>query len=247
MNKEIVRAWIAVLLLFSSPVFSSEESERVQIIDPYIELHTGPGSGFPIFFVAKRGEWIDILIRRTTWFKVRIPEGKEGWVDRSQLEDTLTAAGEVTRFKDVGLGDFSQRRWEMALSGGQYDGATLVSFSTGFMLTSHLTGEIALSQAIGNFSTNWLADVNLLAQPFPRWRFSLFITIGVGAVRTEPKATIVQTADRSDAQAHSGVGIRGYMTRRFVFRVEYGSYVVFSSDDNNEDPEAWKIGFSVFF
>lgn len=247
MSNGLIFGWLILSLLAISPIHAADQLERVQIIDPFIELHTGPGDGFPIFFVSKRGDWIDILIRRTSWFKVRIPEGKEGWVDRTQLEETLTAAGEATRFRDVGVGDFTSRRWEMGLTGGQYDGATLISFNTGYMLTSHLTVEGVLSQAIGNFSTNWLADIDLLAQPFPRWRFSPFVTIGVGGILTEPKPTIVQTSDSSDAQAHAGAGIRGYVTRRFVFRAEYGNYVIFSSDDNNEDPEAWKIGFSVFF
>ncbi len=65
----------------------------MQITDPYIELRTGPGRGYPVFFVAGRDEWIEILLRQTDWFKVRTANGQEGWVNRAQLETTLTEAG----------------------------------------------------------------------------------------------------------------------------------------------------------
>ena len=29
--------------------------ERVQVTDPFVELRTGPGRGFPVFFVAAKG------------------------------------------------------------------------------------------------------------------------------------------------------------------------------------------------
>ena len=61
-------------------------AEKVQITDPYIELRTGPGRGYPVFHVAPRADWIELLMRHTDWFKVRTADGREGWVNRQQLE-----------------------------------------------------------------------------------------------------------------------------------------------------------------
>ena len=73
--------------------------------DPYIELHTGPGRGFPIFHVVDRNDWVEIIKRKTDWFKVRTSNDKTGWVERSQMERTLTEAGRFKSFRDVLIND----------------------------------------------------------------------------------------------------------------------------------------------
>ncbi len=57
----------------------------VRIAEPYIELHTGPGRGFPVFHVVDRGELVEVIKRRTDWFKLRTAKGKEGWAKRSAM------------------------------------------------------------------------------------------------------------------------------------------------------------------
>ena len=103
-------------LLLASAVtaawWKDENYQRVQVADPYIELHTAPGRGYPIFHVVERGQSVEILKRKTDWFKVRTPRGKEGWVDRAQIERTLTEGGAEKTFRDVLAEDFLSRRCE---------------------------------------------------------------------------------------------------------------------------------------
>ena len=61
------------------------------------------------------------------------------------------------------------------------------------------------------------------------------------------KSTIVEAPDRTDDIGHVGAGFRIYATRRFLLRAEYKSYVVFTSRDENEEIEEWKVGFAFFF
>ena len=44
-----------------------------------------------------------------------------------------------------------------------------------------------------------------------------------------------------------GLGLRTYLSRRFLLRAEYKSYVVFTSRDDNEEVDEWKAGFTFFF
>ena len=74
---------------------------EVVVSDPYIDLHTGPGRGYPIFYVAAQGDRITILKEQTEWYKIRTPRGKEGWVNVSQMSSTLDLDGAAHRFPTV--------------------------------------------------------------------------------------------------------------------------------------------------
>jgi len=244
---------IIFLLLLLGPwlladfAYSKSKYQEVKIADPYIELHTGPGSGHPIFHVEDRGKWIEIIIRKTDWFKVRTEKGKVGWVNRDQLEQTLTPDGEKKQFEDIKIHSFTDRRWELGALGGDFDGANVFSGYVGYGFTPNISSELTVSQVLGDFSDSWLATLSLLGHPFPDWRLSPFFTLGGGVIKTEPNVTLVQTKDRTDATAHVGVGARIYLSRRFIFRAEYKNYVVFSSKDDNEEIQEWKAGIAIFF
>jgi opacity protein-like surface antigen len=81
----------------------------------------------------------------------------------------------------------------------------------------------------------------------PEARWSPFLTLGVGLVHTQPKATLVATADRTEQSAYVGGGIRFYLTRRFFLRAEYKAHVIFTKRNQNEDEDEWKAGFAFFF
>jgi Bacterial SH3 domain len=239
---------VLALAQFSIAAAAGEERhQEVWIEEPYIELHTGPGRGFPIFFVAERGDRVALLKRRTEWYKVRAPRGQEGWVHREQLATTLKLDGEPFEEPALGLGDYSDRRWEVGALYGDFGGANVVSTYGAYSFTQNLSAELWFSQVLGRFSDSTLVTANIVHLMYPDWRASPFFTLGAGTIHTEPKATLVATVDRSDTLAHAGVGVRTYLTRRFVFRAEYKTYVVFTSRDDNEETREWKAGFSFFF
>jgi hypothetical protein len=76
---------------------------------------------------------------------------------------------------------------------------------------------------------------------------SPFFTIGTGIIQIEPKATLVQPLDRRDQTAYVGGGLRFYLGRRFFIRGEYKSHMLFTSRDENEEIDEWKIGLAFFF
>ena len=98
---------------------------EVTIADPFIELHTGPGGGYPVFYVAERGEQIALVMRRTEWFKVRMERGQEGWVHFEQLTTTLNPDGEPFDLPELGFSDYEARRWEVGALYGDFGGANV--------------------------------------------------------------------------------------------------------------------------
>ncbi len=223
------------------------EYRTVSVADPYLEMHTGPGRGYPVFYVVDRGDDIEIIMRRTDWFQVRAADGTEGWVDRAQMERTLQPAGSQIAFAEADLQDFTDSTWELGVLTGDFGGANIVSLFGGYSVNPNVSIEVWGSQILGNFSNGWMGSVNLTHEAWPDWRVSPFFTLGTGVIHTEPKSTIIQGEDRTDQVAHAGAGFRVYATRRFILRAEFKSYVVFTSRDDNEEVEEWKVGFAFFF
>jgi len=219
----------------------------VAVADPYLEMHTGPARGYPVFHVVDRGESVEIIKQRTDWFLVRDADGDEGWVDQAQMELTLNPDGSEVDFQRANLEDFTNSKWEIGALAGDFGGANIVSLYGAYSLNPHVSLEAWGSQILGNFSNGWMASVNVVHETWPDWRVSPFFTLGAGYIRTEPKSTIIQGEDRNDQIGHAGAGFRVYMTRRFVFRAEYKTYVVFTSRNDNEEVEEWKVGFAFFF
>ncbi len=249
MKKGLTLALATIVLACALPgvAAAAKEYRRVAVADPYLEMHTGPGRGYPKFHIVDRGETVEILKQRTTWFLVRDADGDEGWVDQAQMQQTLKPDGSQTTFESAQQEDFTNARWEMGVLAGDFGGANVVSIYGGYSLNPYLSLELWGSQILGNFSNGWTGSVNIVHEAFPDWRVSPFMTLGAGAIRTEPKSTIVQGDDRTDQIGHVGGGFRIYATRRFLLRAEYKSYVVFTSRDDNEEVEEWKVGFAFFF
>ncbi len=233
--------------LIFGQALGAEEEQQVEIADPFIELHTGPGRGYPVFYVVERGQTIAVLKRKTDWFKVRTSRGKEGWVHANQLTKTLTLDGEPVDVPILTREDYDKRDWEIALFGGDFDGANVISLAAGYNFTKNLSAELNYSKILGRFSSLSMYGVSILHQPFPEWRYSPYFTLGTGNVEIQPSATLVQPSDRNEEYTNVGLGMRVYLSRRFMFRAEYKKYVVFTNRDENEDIKEWKIGFAFFF
>ena len=248
--KSALAACLCVVVLLISPAVPLEAADdyrSVAVADPYLELHTGPGRGYPVFHVIDRGESVDVIKQRTGWFLVRAANGKEGWVDREQMELTLQRDGEQFSLRRATIEDFTNARWETGILAGDFGGANSISVYGSYSLNPNVSVELWGTQILGNVSNGWMASANIVHEAFPEWRVSPFFTLGAGYIHTEPKSTIVLPEDRDDQIGHVGAGFRIYVSRRFLLRAEYKSYVVFTSRDENEEIEEWKAGFAFFF
>ncbi len=237
---------LLISLCLSGAVYG-KGGRTVVLADPYIELHTGPGAGYPIFHVADRGEQLIVSKRRTDWFKVRTEDGKQGWVNADQLMRTLDLDGEETKIAMPGRGEYLERNTEVGFQVGDFDGANSISAYVAYLFNENLSAELWGSHLSGDFSSGWMANINLVHQPYPSWFVSPYFVLGTGFVTIEPKATLVQSESRTDQEAHVGFGLRTYLSERFLLRAEYRSYVVFTQRDSNEEVDEWKAGFAFFF
>jgi uncharacterized protein YraI len=226
---------------------SATGDERLQIADPYLELRTGPGRGYPIFFVAQRDDWIQVEVRYTDWYRVRTDGGKVGWASRQQLETTLTAGGIRKSFRDIMLDDFLSRRVQLGAAWGHFKGEPMLKVYTSYRLSETLSVEGTIGQVQGVFSGTNLWHLNLNAEPWADRRFSPFVGIGVGKFTNYPNLSLVGAATTNAKLANAVIGVRYYLTERFVLRADYSLYTVFVNDAQTNEYRAWTAGVSFFF
>ena len=236
------------LLIFLATITAAwAEGPSVTVADPFLELRTGPGRGFPVFHVVERGETVRVDAGRTDWFQVVDADGREGWVHKAQMAETLLPAGLKLEIDDPAREDFGTHRREAGLLLGDYGGANVVTVYGAWAFNEHLAAELALSHILGNFSDGQYVTIGVTHVPLPEWRIQPFLSIGTGVIRIEPEGTLVGSDIRTDQVAYAGIGVRAYMARRFIVRGEVREYVVFTDRDENEEDVEWKIGFAFFF
>jgi uncharacterized protein YgiM (DUF1202 family) len=246
MCTRVLIALFAALVLMA-PAYAKPDLLQVVVADPYIEMRTGPGRGYPIFHVADRGAQIEVVKKRTDWYEVRTDRGISGWVNEEQLARTLETTGEPVSIEAPGWSEFSNRHWETTLSFGDFDGASSIALTGGYRFTPNLAVELMAADLSGDYSDGWLGTVRLVHTPFPDWRISPYFLLGTGVLHVSPRASLVSTEDRTDQVAQAGVGVRAWLTRQFMFRAEYSGYVAFTSRDDNEGVDAWQAGIAFFF
>ena len=246
--RHLALAGLLLLASLCAPARSSaREYLQLFVTEPYLELHTGPGRGYPVFHVVPRDASVDVLFRRTDWFKVRTERGVEGWASQSDMLKTVLADGSPFRFPLGDRAGFTAHRWEMGIFAGEYGAATLISGYGALSLNSQLQIEAAVGNFLGKFTNGVTGDIGLAHIILPEARLSPFLTLGVGLVYTQPKATLVQPSDRTEQSAYVGGGLRYYLTRRFFLRAEYKAHWIFTRRNVNEEADEWKLGFAFFY
>jgi len=225
----------------------SKKSELVQIAEPYIELRTGPGRGYPIFFVAPRNEWVEIELRHTDWFRIRTEDDKVGWVSRQQLESTLTAAGGTKTFRDVLLDDYLTRRVQLGASWGHFKSEPMLKIWTNYRLSDTLSIEGTFGQVQGVFSGTNLWHLDLMIEPWSDKRLSPFFAVGLGKFKNFPNLSLIGATTTDAKLGAARLGARYYISERFVLSADYAFYTAFLNDQRSAEYRAWTAGLSFFF
>ncbi|MFT5398818.1 MAG: hypothetical protein ACI9LO_000236 [Planctomycetota bacterium] len=250
LKRVLLATLFPVLLIAYQPLLAASPKQQVTIADPFIEIHTGPGLGYPLFYVIDRGATVTIIRRRTDWFQIESEDGRTGWAKREQMQQTLLPGGEKLTLQSLTEDDFIQRQWMLGISAGELKAAPVFTIFGSRAFTENLSFEMAYGQSIGRISSSKFWKVNLLMQPLPNPAFSPFFTLGLGKINVEPGSSLIVPGETNNSFAQVGVGIQRYISRSFLLRFEANEYVVLSAsttNDSNEEVNEWKFGFAVFF
>jgi uncharacterized protein YgiM (DUF1202 family) len=240
--------WIVLFLLLAALTATAPaRAEKLIVADPFLEMRTGPGRGYPVFNVASRAERVEVLLRFTDWYKVRAENGREGWVHREQLERTLTDAGSQKSFRDVLVDDYLRRKLEFGASWGQFKSEPMLKVWSAYRLGDVFSVEGTIGQVQGVFSGTDFWHFNLNAEPFPDLRLSPFFGVGFGKFRNVPNASLVGVVTTNAKLADASLGVRWYITDRFVARFDATQYTAYVSERRTSEFTAVTAGLSFFF
>ncbi|WP_156496717.1 SH3 domain-containing protein, partial [Alcanivorax sp. HI0083] len=88
---------------------------RVKVAEPFVEIHSGPGRGYPVFHVVERDAPLTLEYRRAGWIKVSTVRGRVGWVPRDALLATLDGSEQTPEMKNLGQEAFQGGHWQASV------------------------------------------------------------------------------------------------------------------------------------
>jgi len=245
-----MRRLLGLILLLQTLHSGSAQAAKQPLLQlvvtaPYLEMHSGPGRGFPVTYVIGRDEIVTVLFSRTDWYKVRAANGEEGWARRADLAITRLADGEPAPIPPYP--DFASHHWEIGAGYGVYNRQNLVTGYVDYAITESIDAEAVLQQALGTLDNRVIGTIGLRHTFIPEWKwFSPTAGLGGGyqhIVDKVPPAPL----ENNNEMAYVSLGARGFITRRFMWRADWRHYDVFNHLNVYEDLEEWKVGFAVFF
>ena len=94
---------------------------------------------------------------------------------------------------------------------------------------------------------NMPPNANVVSEPWSDQRVSPFFSIGLGKFKNIPNPSLVGAAPTDAQLANASLGVRYYLTERFVLRGDYTFYTAFVSDTRSLEYRAVTAGLSITF
>ena len=219
----------------------------VTVEEPYIEMHTGPGRGYPVFNVVEQGNTVEILKRKTNWYKIKSVDGKTGWTNAAQLAHTMKPTGVPVNLPEVSRGDYLKSHWRVGFTGGSLEGASTFSVTAGYRpFNWGAELEIEGGKIFDESVTSDYYGVNLLLEPMTDWLLTPYVSVGAGKLSLNDRQKVVVDDSGSPSYVSFGAGASYYVVSNLVVRGGYRSYSI-STDGDRTWLNAWVIGLGLFF
>jgi SH3-like domain-containing protein len=233
----------ALLLLAPVPALPADETDgqnttRISITAPFVDIHAGPGRGFPVDHSVLRGEVLDVQERHTDWYRVRTTRGAQGWVHRLALtspDGRLPPEAPVEASDTLAI---------VNLSLGSFDGLNSVEASAEASVMAGLSVGGALLNG-GDMDRDVRLYSLTVRQYFePMGRVTPWAGAGAGKLSLQDEAT---GSSESLTLPHVAAGIDIGWLERTRLRLEYRHHIPNSSNEDIQESDEWKAGIAVYY
>ena len=217
------------------------------VVEPFLELHTGPGRGYPVFYIAEKGELISLVKQRTDWFQVRLPNGQVGWAQRLEVEKTLRASGHRKRLTEKLYDDWISKRLSLGWAAGTFAGDPALFVRAMYDMTDHLGLEGNIASSSGDLGSTDLYYLGLVVTPWGNPWFSISGTLGAGWVHVDPESLLVDASSDVFPEAHAGIGFKLHLFRDLFVRGDFRNYSLFMDSNRTREFQGYSLGVSFQF
>ena len=242
----LVGLWL-LAVVFTAGAATPPAEINLTVAEPYAELHTGPGRGFPVFDVAKRNTRLTLFYRQTDWFKVKTDDGKIGWVLRADIEQSLAAVSFAKTTRDQLVDQYLRERVDIGLAAGTFDGDLVLTMRARYAWRPTFAGELSLAQISATYNTSYVYSAQLITQPRSFGRVTPFLAFGVGWLNDTPRATLLDRNDTWSPTGIVGIGVQYQLTPKVSLRADYHNYTVFVDNNRTLDFNEYNAGFAFLF
>jgi hypothetical protein len=236
---------VLVLLCHVEMVFAS--TVQVTVVDEFIEMHTGPGRGFPIVNVAEKGQQLQVLKSKTNWYKVKTHRNKLGWVDASALSRTRIGSKPKVTFARIDTKRVQEKKFRAKVGAGWLETDASFSAGIGYALLKSFSVDLEFIKASGDFSSTSAVSVLGNLELFPRKKISPYVYVGSGQIVNVPRATLVGREITNSPLVSLGAGVSYRLSRTFYFDTALSSISFSSFDDQSKQYLSWQTGVAVRF
>ncbi|GLQ30046.1 SH3 domain-containing protein [Litoribrevibacter albus] len=225
------------------------QSDRVllKVEGTFVDLYTGPGYGYPKHYSAKQGEILEVVRRRTSWYRVVTDNGTEGWVEEEQLSSLELVYGDGKDFEEAVLEDFYDARFEISVFVGGLAQDTQFNGRLGYKISEFLEAEAFYGQAFNDFADTRFYGIGIQGKPLRGRRWEPYFGLSMGELENDPNSTVIGGQTTTDEITMAQIGMRFYFTRNFVLRAEFGRMLLHVDDDRRDDLDLVSVGIGAFF
>jgi uncharacterized protein YgiM (DUF1202 family) len=249
---------LVVAMAAVAPAARADDEALVRVIAEEAGVHTGPGFGYRVIYVAKRDEVLPAIGRATNdhWFRVQLPDGTYGWILGDQVfpldVDTSEAHRGPSIWKRMGEAMFSpsplvEGGVGFTFSAGLLGGDGMFMFRPAVLLAPHLTIEGFVGETVGEQYDVIYAGGGFNSNFFPQSPVTPFVAVAAGGAFRRPKVDLYTPDTQNNrTMMNVGGGLIVALKKRLTLRGDARHYVIFDAN-HNQSIQEYSGALCVYF
>jgi hypothetical protein len=248
---------VTLLLALAASPARAEDEALVRVIAEQAGVHTGPGFGYRVVYVATHDEVLPAIGRATNdhWFRVQLPDGTYGWILGDEVFpldlDTAEAHRGPSIWKRMGDAMFSpsplvEGGIGLTFSAGLLGGDGMFMFRPAVLLAPHVSIEGFVGETVGEQVDVIYAGGGFNSNLFPSSPVTPFAAVAAGGAFARKKADQFPIQPANYTMMNVGGGLLVALKKRLTLRGDARHYVIFGADHTQRIQE-YSGALSVYF